>query len=178
MSTTSRSSATTSATAGSRRSVTLRRMRINEVLLTLHILAAATWVGAAVALQVIAARVHHSTSEAVVEEFAVDAEAIGKALFGPAAVVLLLTGVALVERGHFAWTDAWVLLGIGALAVAGAIGGGFLIPEGRRLAALAREAGHDAGELRRRTRRRFLVARVDLSILVLAMADMVFRPGS
>ena len=64
-------------------------MRINEVLLTLHILASAIWIGAALALQVIAARVRPSTPDAVVKEFAVDAEAIGKTLFGPAAVVLL-----------------------------------------------------------------------------------------
>jgi len=153
-------------------------VRINEVLLTLHILASAVWIGAAVALQVIAARVRPSTPDAVVNEFAVDAEAIGKAIFGPAAVVLLVTGAALVQRQHLGWTDAWVLLGIGALVVAGAIGGAFLIPEGRRIAELARDPGHDPAELRDRTRRRFLVARVDLLILVLATADMVVRPGA
>lgn len=153
-------------------------MRINEVLLTLHILGSAIWIGAALALQVIAARVRPSTPDSVVNELAVDAEAIGKTLFGPAAVVLLLTGVALVEREQLGWMDTWVLLGIGALAVAGVIGGAFLIPEGRRIAALAREPGHDPAELRDRTRRRFLVARADLLILVLAVADMVFRPGS
>ena len=153
-------------------------MSINEVLLTLHILAAAIWIGAALALQVIAARVRPSTPDAVVEAFAVDAEAIGKRLFGPSAVVLLLTGVVLVEREHFGWTETWVLLGIGALAVAGASGAAFLIPEGRRIAALAREPGHDPTELRDRTRRRFLVARADLLILVLATVDMVVRPGS
>lgn len=154
------------------------QMRTNEVLLTLHILASAVWIGAAFALQVIAARMRPSTPDAVVNEFAVDAEAIGKTLFAPSAVVLLLTGVALVERQNLGWTEPWVLFGIGALAVAGAIGGTFLIPEGRRIAALAREPGHDPAELRDRTRRRFLIARADLLILVLAVADMVARPGS
>ncbi|MFZ6003575.1 MAG: DUF2269 family protein [Actinomycetota bacterium] len=153
-------------------------MRINEVLLTLHILASATWIGAALALQVLAARVRPSTPDAVVDVFAVDAEVIGKRLFGPAAVVLLLTGVALVERQQIGWTEPWILLGVGALAIAGTIGGAFLIPEGRRLAQLALQPDHDPGELRDRTRRRFLVARVDLSILVLAVAVMVFRPGA
>ena len=158
--------------------VTVLRMRANDVLLTLHILASATWIGAALALQVIAGRVRPSTPDLVVAELAVDAEAIGKTLFGPAAIVLLVTGAALVEREHLGWTDAWVLWGIGALAVAGAIGGSFLIPEGRRIAQLAREPGHDPAELRNRTRRRFLVARADLLILVMAVADMVVRPGS
>ena len=77
---------------------TVLRMRANDVLLTLHILASATWIGAALALQVIAGRIRPSTPDAVVAELAVDAEAIGKALFGPSAIVLLVTGAALVER--------------------------------------------------------------------------------
>ena len=152
-------------------------MRINELLLTLHILAAATWIGAALALQVIAARVRPSTADAVVSEFAAAAEAVGKMLFAPAAVVLALSGVVLVVREQLAWTEAWLVWGVVALVAAGALGGGFLIPEGRAIARLAREPGHDPAEVRDRTRRRFLVARVDLLILVLAVADMVFQPG-
>ena len=59
-----------------------------------------------------------------------------------------------------------------------AIGGGFLIPEGRRIAELARTPGHDPDEIRTRSSRRFIVARVDLGLLILAVATMVFRPGS
>jgi uncharacterized membrane protein len=153
-------------------------VRINELLLTFHILAAATWIGAASALQVIAARQGPSTPDPVVDAFAIDSEAVGKVLFGPAAIVLLVTGVALVEREQQGWTDAWILLGIGALSVVGAIGGAFLIPEGRRIAELARQPGHDPAQVRVRARRRFLVARLDLFVLILAVAVMVFRPGN
>jgi uncharacterized membrane protein len=98
-------------------------VRINGLLLTLHILAVATWIGPALALQVIAARVRPSTPDTVVDELAADAEAVGKMLFAPAAVVLLVTGAALVVRENLGWTDAWILVGIGALVAAGAIGG-------------------------------------------------------
>lgn len=153
-------------------------MRTNQALLTVHLLAAATWIGAALALQVIAARTGRAAVDAVSDQFALDAEAIGKTLFGPSSILLLVTGAALVERQHLAWSEPWIVLGVVALVVAGAIGGAFLIPEGRRIAALAKEPGHDPAEVRARTRRRFLVARIDLTILVLAVADMVFRPGS
>jgi hypothetical protein len=152
-------------------------MRTNDLLLTFHIFAAATWIGAALAVQVIGARMRPSTPDAVVDHFAVDAEAIGKALFGPAAVVLLITGVALVANEDLEWTSAWILAGIGAFFVALAVGGAFLIPEGRRIAELARTPGHDPAEVRVRSRRRLLVARVDLMVLILAVADMVYRPG-
>jgi putative copper export protein len=152
-------------------------MRVDQLLLTLHILAAATWIGAALALQVIAGRMRASTPDAVTDRFAIDAETIGKTLFAPAAVVLLITGFILVARQDLDWTEAWLLIGIGAVVAAGALGGAFLIPEGRRLAVLARTPGHDSAEIRNRARRRFLVARVDLVVLILGLVAMVFRPG-
>ena len=152
-------------------------MRVDQLLLTLHILAAGTWIGAALALQIIAGHMRAATPDAVTDRFAIDAEIVGKTLFGPAAVVLVITGVILVARQHLSWTEPWLLIGIGAVVAAGALGGAFLIPEGRRLAELARTPGHDSAEIRDRARRRFLVARIDLSILILGVADMVFRPG-
>ena len=152
-------------------------MRVDQLLLTLHILAAAAWIGAALALQVIAGHMRSSTPDAVTDRFAIDAETVGKTVFGPAAVALLVTGFILVAHEHLGWTEAWLLIGIGAVVAAGALGGAFLIPEGRRLAELARTPGHDSAELRDRARRRFLVARVDLFVLILGVADMVFRPG-
>ena len=156
---------------------TVLRMRVDQLLLTLHILAAATWIGAALALQVIAGHMRSSTPDAVTDRFAIDSETIGKTLFGPAAVVLLITGVILVARQDLDWTEAWLLIGIGAFVAAIAVGAAFLIPEGRRLAELARTPGHDSTEIRDRARRRFLVARVDLFVLILGVAVMVFRPG-
>ena len=152
-------------------------MRVNQVLLTLHILATATWIGAALALQIIGRRMRSPTRDAAVDGFALDAEAVGKTVFGPASVILLVTGVALVERENLGWGAPWILVGIGLLAVVLAVGGAFLIPEGRRIAELARTPGHDPAEVRDRTTRRLLVARVDLALLIVAVADMVFRPG-
>ena len=113
-------------------------MRFNQLLLSLHILAAATWIGAALALQVIAGHMRASTPDAVTDRFAIDTERIGKTLFAPAIVVLVVSGVILVAREHLGWTEAWLLIGIGAVVAAAAVGGAFLIPEGRRLAELAR----------------------------------------
>ena len=58
-------------------------MRLDQLLLTVHLLAAATWIGAALALQVIATRMGPSSADAVVDGFALDAEAVGKTLFAP-----------------------------------------------------------------------------------------------
>ena len=152
-------------------------MRLDQFLVTVHILAAATWIGVALALQVIARRMDVSTDPAVTDRFAQDAETIGKTLLGPAAAMLMVSGVILVAHEHLGWTRAWILTGLVAVAIAGAVGGTFLIPEGRRIAELARTPGHDPDEVRRRAARRFLIARVDLVVLIVGVADMVFRPG-
>ena len=153
-------------------------MRVDQLLLTLHILAAATWIGGALALQVIAGHMRPSTPDAVTDRFAIDSETVAKFLFAPSAVVLVITGIILVERQHLGWTETWLLIGIGAVVAALAVGGAFLIPEGRRLAELARTPSHDSAEIRNRAQRRFLVARIDLVVLILGLAAMVFRPGS
>lgn len=151
-------------------------MWIDQLLLTLHILATATWIGAALALQVIATRVGPSTPDPVVDEFAFDAEAVAKTLFAPAAVVLLVTGVALSVRRHHEWTEAWISRWDWSARGGPGDRRRVLIPEGRRIAELARTNGHDPDEIRTRARRRFLVARVDLGLLIPAVATMGFRP--
>lgn len=153
-------------------------MRADQLLLTVHLLAVASWIGGAVALQVLGARLGPSTDGAVVDRFALDAEAVGKTVFGPAGALVLLTGAALVVRQDLSWTEPWILLGLGLLIATGAIAGVYLIPEARRLAVLAGVPGHDVEEVRLRSRRRLRVARVDLTLLVVAVAVMVFRPGA
>lgn len=85
-------------------------MRVDQLVLTLDILVAATWI------------TRRTT-------------AAGE------------TGVILMARQHLDWTEAWLLIGIGAVVAAGAVGGASLIPEGRRLAELVRTPGHDSAEI-------------------------------
>jgi hypothetical protein len=152
-------------------------VRADQALLTVHVVAVAMWIGAALALQIIGSRLDPSTSGAVADRFALDAEAVGKTVFAPAAVLVLLTGVGLVTHEHLSWSMPWIYLGAGSLVVTLALGATHLIPEGRAVAALARTPGHDPDEVRVRSRRRLVAARVDLAVLVVAVADMVFRIG-
>lgn len=152
-------------------------LAVDDALLTVHVVAVAMWIGAAAALQILGARLDPSTNGAIADRFAMDAEAVGKLIFAPAAVLVFLTGVALVEHEDLSWTTPWIYLGAAALAATLAIGAAHLIPEGRRVAELARTPGHEPDEVRTRSRRRLVLARIDLTLLVLAVTDMVFRVG-
>ncbi len=152
-------------------------VRADQALLTVHVVAVAMWIGAAFALQIIGARLDPSTNGSVADRFALDAEAVGKMIFAPAAALVFLTGVGLVMHEHLSWTTPWIYLGAGVFVATSALGATHLIPEGRRVAELARTPGHDPDEVRTRSRRRLVLARIDLTLLVLAVADMVFRIG-
>ena len=56
-------------------------------------------------------------------------------------------------------------------------GAGFLGSESARLARLTAERDPADPEVRRRIKRIFMVSRIDLVVLIVVVADMVFKPG-
>lgn len=88
-----------------------------------HVTGAIVWVGGGAVLSLVAWRVRRSTDIAVFRELAGVQSFLGLAVFLPAIVIVLLSGIGLVLcefGGDFA--QAWVLLGIGALVAAFLIG--------------------------------------------------------
>ena len=57
-------------------------------------------------------------------------------------------------------------------------GAGFLGPESARLGKLSAERDPADPEIQQRIKRIFLVSRIDLVVLIVVVADMVFKPGS
>jgi divalent metal cation (Fe/Co/Zn/Cd) transporter len=98
----------------------------------------------------------------------------------PAAVSVLVFGVWLVAVSALNFTDAWILIGLIGIAIAITIvtGAFFLGPEAERLGKLAPEHDPTDPEIQRRIRRIFAISRIDLVVLILVVADMVFKPGS
>jgi uncharacterized membrane protein len=92
-------------------------MNSYELLLFAHIFAAVTWVGGALATQVLAVRVRRSSDPPALVSFAHDAEWIGLRVFLPASIVLLLSGIGLVLEGDWGFSTLWVLLGLAAYAL-------------------------------------------------------------
>jgi uncharacterized membrane protein len=149
-----------------------------DTLKFVHVLAAITWVGSAIYAQVLATKVMGEGDPARLAATAKDIGDLGKRLITPAAITVLVFGIWLVAVGPWNFTDTWVLLGLGGIAITIATGAGFLGPESERLGRLEAERDPSDPEIQRRIRRIFAVSRVDLIVLVLVVADMVFKPGS
>jgi hypothetical protein len=96
---------------------------------------------------------------------------LGPRVFAPASFGTLLFGILLVLDGDWSFDPLWIKLGFVAFATS------FLINVAVR-APIARRMGSGALDPRRGGRLLSLLARVELTVLFLAVADMVSKPGS
>jgi hypothetical protein len=151
---------------------------VYQWLLAVHILAAVAWVGGAATTQVLAIRLQRSGEDVHLARFAADVEWIGKRIYLPASIVVLLAGIGLVTEGGWGFTPLWILVGLVGIAFSALVGSLFLGPESGRVGKLIAEKGAGDDEVRRRIDRLFLVSRVELVILFLVVADMALKPGS
>lgn len=147
-----------------------------ELLLTLHVLAIATWFGSGVALVVLGYRTLRTGPE-VYGSFVVPAAWWAGRAHPASGVVLLLTGFGMVADADLSLGDTWLVLGLIGWAVATGIGGALI---GRTADALVKRiqgGAVTAEELTEPAGRILLYSRIELAVLVLVIADMVAKPG-
>jgi uncharacterized membrane protein len=143
-----------------------------------HVLASITWVGSAIYAQLLATKVTGEGDPARIVATAKDIGDLGKRLITPAAIAVLVFGVWLVAVSAWNFTDTWVVLGLVGIAITIVTGAGFLGPESERIGKLGAERDPSDPEIQRRIKRIFAISRIDLVVLILVVADMVFKPGS
>ena len=84
--------------------------------LTVHILAAVVWVGGATITQVYAARAMADPSPERLAGFARDAAFVGKTMFTPASLVLVVFGFLLVNEGNWSLGSTWLIFALAVFA--------------------------------------------------------------
>jgi uncharacterized membrane protein len=148
-----------------------------NVLKFLHILAAVVWVGGAILLQVLAQSALKSSLPGRVAEFAAEVELVGKRLFTPLSVLVLVLGVGLVQLGDWGFGQAWIVIGLVGIVATIATGAGYLGPQAAKLAKLVETEGADAPVVRTKVQALLRVARIDLVVLVAVIFVMVTKVG-
>jgi uncharacterized membrane protein len=149
-----------------------------DTLKFLHVLAAITWVGGNIYAQVLATKVIGQGDPVHLGRLAKDLGDLGNRLLLPAAISVLVFGVWLVAVSAWNFTDPWILIGLTGVAMTIVTGAFFIGPEAGRLVALVAERDPADPQIQRRIRRIVAISRIDLVVLVLVVADMVFKPGS
>jgi hypothetical protein len=128
-------------------------------------------------LSAVGVRVRRSGDVALLGEFARTLSYVGLRVFMPAVLVVLVTGVWLVfaeQSGNF--SQLWVLLALGAFAVAFVIGAVFLSRSAIRLERVTTGPSPDLHAARDALGSWLLGYAAVVVILVFALWDMVFKP--
>jgi len=144
---------------------------------SVHIIAAAVWVGGAFMIQALAFRITRTGDGRRQAEFAKDTEVVGMRVFIPATWILLLAGIAMMINFDWSWGQNWIVFGLIAFAISFIVGAGFLGPEGGRIAAVIEREGPTSPEAQMRIRRILLISRVELVVLLAVIVNMVVKPA-
>jgi uncharacterized membrane protein len=148
-----------------------------NLLLLGHILGTVALVGGAFMLQILAVLASRSPIPADLVALSRQAAWIGPRVFLPAAVIIVATGAGMASELQYALGEPFLLIGLGVIVVAAATGPAYLAPESTRISRLVADEGEACPEARARLRRLFLVSRVELLLLVVAVAAMVVKPS-
>ena len=154
-------------------------MELHEWLAFFHVLAAIVWVGAVILNNAMMTRANRGHDRTAVLQLLREFEWVGPRLIGPSAAVVVGVGIWLVIVEEWAaFSQVWIWLTLVLLAVSMGQNAIYAAPEGRRIAALARERGAEDRAVRRRLDRLLWLGRFDVVILVIVVALMVFKPGA
>jgi uncharacterized membrane protein len=144
----------------------------------IHVSVAVFWVGGGLLLTVLALLAERRSDPNEIATIARQAAFVGEKLFAPAGLVVLLTGIAMMLNTDWGWGKFWIDAGLAGYAVTFATGVGVLAPLAKRINALVATKGATATETQEAIQRILLVARVDIAVLLLVVADMVTKPFS
>jgi len=151
-------------------------MNLHSWLLFGHILGAMAWLGGGVVLALMGLRVRRSADGASYREFAGTLGYVGPRVLMPGVVAVLVFGLWMVlESEAWDFSQAWIQIAIGLFAAAFVIGALYLSRVGIALGRATASA--DVAAQRRLVDRWLTGYGVVLLILLVAVWDMVFKPG-
>jgi hypothetical protein len=139
-----------------------------NLLLVVHIGCAAAWLGANLVQLVLTPQFAKRGGELAASWF--DATGwLAKRYYNVAGILLAVTGILLVQETAYDWSAGFVGVGIAVIAIGAVLGIAFFAKEGDRIASAFRSGGTADAT------RYLAVATLDTSLVVLAIAAMVWR---
>ena len=153
-------------------------MNLESWLHFIHILGAIIWVGGGMILCLLGIRAQQSKDAHLIGDFAKTLSYVGLRLLMPAVVMVLVSGVwQVLISSESNFTQLWVLLGLGLFIVAILIGAIYLSRIAMQLERVATGTDADAEAVSKILSRWIVGYGFVLVILLVAVWDMVFKPG-
>jgi uncharacterized membrane protein len=146
---------------------------MHSALLIIHILAAATWLGAGVTVALLSSM---AQAETIGAGLAVSFEKIGNLLFMPTGILVLISGVVLVLDSPWKFTSLFVIIGIIAV-VNGAVFGARVTGPMTKSMQQAHQSS-DVPRLRALYRRFGMLVLADVGVVAIALIGMILKLGA
>lgn len=143
-----------------------------------HVIFAVVWVGGGTLITILAIMADRSKDPIQIAAIARQAAFVGEKLFAPAGAVVFLMGVAMMFNTDWGWGKFWIVAGLIGYAATFTTGVAVLSPLGKKVHASVQENGPSHPETIALIRRIMLIARFDVSLLLLVVADMILKPFS
>jgi uncharacterized membrane protein len=144
----------------------------------IHVSVAVFWVGGGLLLTGLALRAERADDPEEIATIARQATFAGEKLFAPAGGVVLAMGIAMVINQHIGFGTTWVDIGLAGFAISFLTGIGVLAPRARKIAELCDTVGAAAPQTQAAIKEILVIARVDVAVLLLVVADMLMKPFS
>jgi uncharacterized membrane protein len=144
----------------------------------IHVLAAVVWVGGGTTLVALAILTERENDPRALVALGHKVDWIATRIYIPSSLVVLLFGILMVVKGDLDWGQFWIVAGLVGFAASFLTGVGFLAPQTKKFTALAEESGVEDPATQAALERLLLVARFDVALLLLIVADMTAKPFS
>ncbi|ODT07524.1 MAG: hypothetical protein ABS58_06820 [Mesorhizobium sp. SCN 65-20] len=149
-------------------------MDVYSLVKFLHVVAAVAWAGGGFALMLVAFRADRAGNvEGMLQAMRAIGE-LGNKLFVPASLATLILGLVMC----WFWVgfgELWIIIGLAGYATTFLVGTLIFQPTGDRMAAMIAKDGVTPAALEQ-GRRILKVARFDYAVMLVIVADMVFKP--
>jgi uncharacterized membrane protein len=151
-------------------------LTLYEVLLFVHIVAMAVWVGGSIMLGFISSRVQRTGDAQFRARFGRTAGVVGPVI-GVSAGLVLASGIwMVVDSEAVQLSQTWVWLGLALFGLSGIVGAAYFGPASNKIV-VALDSGQ-VEEADRRAKTFNMVSRLDTLLLLVIVGVMVFKPGA
>ena len=146
--------------------------------MAVHVSFVVIWIGGGTFLTLMAMLAERARDGEQLVSIAKQAAFAGEKVFSPAAIVVLAMGIAMTINAHLGFGHFWLIFGLIGFASTFVTGIGVLAPMSKKVNALIQEKGVNDPEAMAAVSRLLLIARCDVALLLLVVADMVIKPFS
>jgi uncharacterized membrane protein len=145
---------------------------------TAHLIFAVAWIGGGVLVTILGLRAQRETDPGAVVTIARQAAFAGEKIFAPAGLVVFVMGIAMMINTNWGWGSFWIDAGLVGYALTFVTGIAVLSPLAKKIEASAEHNGPEHPETIALVDRVLLIARFDVAVLLLVIADMATKPFS